>query len=69
MIVDDLVLALQRLMDRIIRRLRRGHAPERTRRRLLIVQIDGRSRLVLARALASGHMPFLADLMPHRAHD
>jgi type I phosphodiesterase/nucleotide pyrophosphatase len=67
-IVDDLVLALQRLMDRIIRRLRRGHAPERTRRRLLIVQIDGLSRLVLARALASGHMPFLADLIDRHGY-
>jgi hypothetical protein len=60
---DDLVLALQRPLDRLIRRLRRGNAPERTHRRLLIVQIDGLSRLVLERALASGHTPFLKRLL------
>lgn len=66
MSVDDLVLSLQRLLDRVVRRLRRGAAPERTRRRLLIVQIDGLSRLVLTKALASGHMPFLAHLLDRR---
>ena len=65
MSLDHLVLALQRVMDRMIRRLRRGAAPTRTHRRLLIIQIDGLSRLVLARALESGHMPFLAHLL-HR---
>jgi hypothetical protein len=59
---DDLALSLQRALDRLIRRLRRGSAPERTHRRLLIVQIDGLSRLVLERALASGHTPFLKRL-------
>ena len=66
-ILDDLVLSVQREIDRLIRRLRRGAAPDRTHRRLLIVQIDGLSRLVLGRALASGDMPFLAHLLDH--HD
>jgi hypothetical protein len=34
MSLDDLALALQRAVDRLIRRLRRGSAPERTHRRL-----------------------------------
>jgi hypothetical protein len=33
MSLADLVLSLQRALDRLIRRLRRGSAPERTRRR------------------------------------
>ena len=65
MTFDDLVLSLQRVIDRVIRRLRRGAAPERTRRRLLIVQIDGLSREVLVKAFASRQMPFLAHLL-HR---
>jgi hypothetical protein len=40
---DDFVLSLQRAIDRLVRRLRRGSAPERSHRRLLIVQIDGLS--------------------------
>ena len=60
---DDLVLSVQRALDRLVRRLRRGSAPERTHRRLLIVQIDGLSRVVLERALASGRMPFLKRLL------
>jgi hypothetical protein len=39
--LDDVVLALQHLVDRLIRRLRLGRAPAAGRRRLLIVQIDG----------------------------
>jgi hypothetical protein len=65
---DDLVLSLQRVMDRVIRRLRRGIAPERTRKRLLIIQIDGLSRLVLTRALEVGHMPFLAALLERHGY-
>jgi Type I phosphodiesterase / nucleotide pyrophosphatase len=61
--LDDLALALQRAIDRFVRRLRRGSAPERTHRRLLIVQIDGLSRGVLERGLASGYMPFLNRLL------
>ena len=56
---DDLVLALQRAMDRLIRRFRRGDPPIRTHRRFLIVQIDGLSRVVLQQGLASGRMPFV----------
>src|SRR5919106_3318553 len=60
---DDLALSVQRALDRLVRRLRRGSAPERTHRRLLIVQIDGLSHVVLERALASGRMPFLKRLL------
>ena len=63
--LDDLALGVQRAIDRLIRRLRRGSAPERTHRRLLIVQIDGLSRVVLERGLASGYMPFLKRLLRH----
>src|SRR5262244_1024860 len=57
--LDDLVLGLQRLVDRFVRRVRRGHAPTPDRQRLLVVQIDGLSREVLQLALARGRMPFL----------
>ena len=57
--LDDLVLGLQRFVDRVIRRARRGGAPTPGRRRLLVVQIDGLSRAVLELALAQGRMPFL----------
>jgi hypothetical protein len=60
---DDLVLLLQRWLDRLVRRLRLGRAPTPGRRRLLVVQIDGLSRSVLERGLAEGHMPFLARLL------
>lgn len=63
MFLDDLVLSLQRAMDRFIRRLRRGGAPPVTRPRFLIVQIDGLSRAVLDQALASRRMPFLRRLL------
>jgi hypothetical protein len=64
--LDDLVLRLQRRLDRVVRRLYRGRAPEATCRRMLIVQIDGLSRSVLAQALADGTTPFLARLVRHR---
>ncbi|HSE92158.1 MAG TPA: alkaline phosphatase family protein [Methylomirabilota bacterium] len=64
MALDELVLALQRRIDRAIRRLRLGPAPERgARKRLLVVQIDGLARDVLERALAEGRMPFLERLL------
>ncbi len=64
MALDELVLALQRWLDRAIRRLRLGPAPAPgPRRRLLIVQIDGLGRAVLEHALAEGRMPFLARLL------
>lgn len=64
MSLDELVLALQRWIDRAVRRLRLGPAPASgPRRRLLIVQIDGLGRAVLEQALADGRMPFLARLL------
>jgi Type I phosphodiesterase / nucleotide pyrophosphatase len=57
--LDDLALSLQRLVDRLVRRVRRGCAPTPSHQRLLIVQIDGLSRDVLELALAQGRMPFL----------
>ena len=43
-------------------------APARTHRRLLIVQIDGLSWVILDRALASGRMPFLKRLLARGGH-
>jgi hypothetical protein len=63
MAFDELVLSLQRAIDRAIRRFRRGAAPEETRRRFLIVQIDGLSRAVLDHGLTSGHMPFVRKML------
>jgi hypothetical protein len=61
--LDDLILSLQRATDRLVRRLRRGDSPALTHRRLLIVQIDGLSRVVLEQGLASGRMPFLKRML------
>ena len=66
--MDDIVLFLQGVIDRLVRRLRRGAASERTHRRLLIVQIDGLSRAVLRRGLASGYMPFLKRLLERQGY-
>ena len=66
MSLDDLILRLQRWLDRLVRRLYRGRAPEATRRRVLIVQIDGLSRSVLTQALTDGTAPFLARLVRQR---
>src|SRR5438128_446263 len=63
MALDDLVLGLQRALDRLVRRLRLGAPPVPGRRRLLIVQIDGLSRAVLEEALARGRAPFLGRLL------
>jgi hypothetical protein len=60
--LDDRILFIQRAIDRFVRRLRRGGPPAITRRRFVIVQIDGLSRAVLDQALASGRMPFLKRL-------
>jgi hypothetical protein len=59
----DMVLSVQNGMDRLIRRLRRGAAAEVSRRRFVIVQIDGLSRAVLDKALAGGRMPFIRQLL------
>jgi len=66
--LDDLVLGLQRALDRLVRRLRLGAAPVPDRRRLLIVQIDGLSRAVLEEAMAKGRAPFLARLVRQRGY-
>ena len=68
MSLDDLVLALQGLLDRVVRRLRVGAPPPRGPRRLLIVQIDGLSRVMLERALAEGRMPFTRRLLERRGY-
>lgn len=68
MSLDDLVLSWQRAIDRCVRRARRGNPPAVTYRRLLIVQIDGLSRAVLERALASGRMPFLKRLLTRHGY-
>jgi hypothetical protein len=44
MSLDDFVVSSQHMIDRAIRRFRRGEPPARTQRRLLIVQIDDLSR-------------------------
>jgi len=69
MVLDELVLALQRAIDRLVRRLRVGRAPRRDRRRLLIVQIDGLARSVLEHAIATGRMPFLARVLARGHHE
>src|SRR5262249_24878251 len=66
--LDDLVLGVQRVFDRFVRRLRLGPPPAPGRRRLLIVQIDGLSRAVLEEAMARGRAPFLARLLRRRGY-
>jgi hypothetical protein len=61
--LDDVVLSLQHLVDRLIRRAQLGPPPIAGARRLLIVQIDGLSRSVLEQGLAEGRMPFLRRLL------
>lgn len=61
--LDDVVLGVQHLVDRLIRRARLGPPPTSGERRLLIVQIDGLSRAVLEQGLAEGRMPFLRRLL------
>jgi hypothetical protein len=68
MSLDDFFLFLQRVFDRLIRRLRVGPPPRGDGRRFLIVQIDGLSGSVLERALAEGRMPFLARLLARGRH-
>lgn len=61
--LDDLVLALQGLVDRIARWARLGPTDENARRRFLVVQIDGLSREVFEGALKAGSIPNTARLM------
>jgi hypothetical protein len=65
MVLDELVLSLQRLA---VRRARLGPAPAPDGRRLLVVQIDGLPRSVLEQALAEGRMPGLRQLMRRTGH-
>lgn len=62
MTFDELILGLQRVADRLIRRLRQGPAPG-ARHRFLIIQIDGLSRAVLESALSRGHLRTLRRLI------
>ncbi len=68
MTVDDLVLSIQRVVDALVRRLRRGPAPPPSESRLVIVQIDGLSASVLDLALAAGYAPFLRRLLAGDAY-
>src|SRR5437899_13004969 len=68
MSLDELVLLLQRLLDRAIRRLRLGPGPGAGGRRFLIFQIDGLSRAVLEQGLAEGRMPFLRRLLTRHGY-
>ncbi|MBI1736709.1 MAG: alkaline phosphatase family protein [Candidatus Rokubacteria bacterium] len=65
MSLDDVFLALQDFIDRLVRRFRLGPRPPREARRLLIVQIDGLPRSVFEEALAAGRMPFVRRLLAH----
>ena len=65
---DDKVLSFQRAIDRAARRFRRGAAPLRADKRLLIVQIDGLSRSVLEEALETHRMPFLSRLLKRHGY-
>lgn len=64
--IDDVVLALQRLVDRFARWVRLGPPAEVMRRRFLVIQIDGLSNKVFERALASRVMPNTARLLKSR---
>src|SRR5713101_8402754 len=64
--VDDLVLALQRLVDRFARWVRLGPPAEILPRRFLIIQIDGLSNQVFEKALATRMIPNTARLIKSR---
>ena len=61
--IDDLVLLLQGLVDRVARWARLARTAEVPRRRFLIIQIDGLSREVFESALHSGAVPNMARLI------
>src|SRR5438876_5465699 len=61
--LDDLILALQGLVDRIARWVRLGPTDPNARRRFLVIQIDGLSREVLEGALETGTFPNAARLV------
>jgi Type I phosphodiesterase / nucleotide pyrophosphatase len=60
---DDLVLGLQRVVDRLLHPLLVTPGALKARRRFLIVQIDGLSREIFERAIAEGYMPFVRRLL------
>jgi len=64
--IDDLVLRLQGTVDRIARWARLGRAEATARRRFLVVQIDGLSRVVFEAALEAGRIPNMARLLTGR---
>ncbi len=64
--VDHLVLALQRLVDRFARWVRLGPPAEILPRRFLIIQIDGLSNQVFEKALATRMIPNTARLIKSR---
>src|SRR5438128_7312597 len=68
MSLDELVLLIQRLLDRAIRRLRLGRAPLPGGRRVLIVQIDGLAQPVLEQGLAAGRLPFVRRLLARHGY-
>src|SRR5438128_8621987 len=68
MSLDELVLLIQRLLDRAIRRLRLGRAPLPGGRRFLIVQIDGLSQSVFEQGLAEGRLPFVRRLLTRHGY-
>ena len=68
MSLDELVLYVQSLIDRLVRRLRLGKPPRPAGRRLLLVQIGGLSRAVLEQAIRDGRMPFVRKLLGRRGY-
>ena len=66
--IDDLVLALQGLVDRIARWARLARTGEILRRRFLIIQIDGLSQGVFESALQAGTIPNTARLIASRRY-
>ena len=61
--VDDWVLCVQSLVDRVACWARREPSATAGIRRFLVVQIDGLSAEILDRALTSGRIPHLARLL------
>jgi len=61
--VDDLVLSFQRMVDRFARWARLGRIEPASRRRFLVIQIDGLSHEVFDHALEGGRIPNIQRLM------
>ena len=61
--IDDFVLLLQGLVDRVARWARLARTAKVPRRRFLIIQIDGLSRGVFESALQAGAIPNVARLI------